>query len=88
MRPRPAKNIPGILIETHIMVGFPGETDADFYESIHLVKELTFWKVEVYRYQDRPETTAANLSDKISEKVIAKRVRTFKKETKSKLNML
>ncbi len=78
------KNIPDILIETHIMVGFPGETDADFYESIRLVKELTFWKVELYRYQDRPGTVAANMSDKVSEKVIAKRVGTLKKEIKSK----
>ena len=76
------KDIPGMLIETHIMVGFPGESDEDFQESIRLIKEMAFWKIEVYRYQDRPRTMAASLPDKVPKQVIEKRVKIIKKEIK------
>ena len=76
------KNIPGLLIETHIMVGFPGETDSDFQESINLIKEIPFGKLEIYRYQERKGTISASLTEKVSEAIIEDRVKIIKKEEK------
>ncbi len=76
------RNIPSLLIETHILVGFPGETDADFQESISLIKEILFWRIEVYRYQDRPGTKAASIPDKVPKQVVESRVKSIKKEIK------
>ena len=75
------KNIPGISIETHIMVGFPGETDDDFSKSIQLVKEIQFSKVHVYTYEERPGTLALSLSGKVPKDQIDKRAKILKKET-------
>jgi tRNA A37 methylthiotransferase MiaB len=79
------KNIPALLIETHILVGFPGETEADFFESVKLIKEIKFWKVAVYQYQDRPKTISASLPDKVSQKIVEKRIKIFKNEIKNSL---
>jgi tRNA A37 methylthiotransferase MiaB len=73
------KNIPEILLDTHIMVGFPGETDEDFRNSLNLVREIEFSRVEIYPYQDRPGTISSNLPDKVPEDVIKRRIRILKK---------
>ena len=73
------RKLPELPIETHIMVGFPGENDADFQESVRLIKDVPFWGIEVYRYQDRPGTPATILSGKLSEKEVEKRVKIMKK---------
>lgn len=72
-------NIPRIRIETHILVGFPGETDDDFQKSVQLVKEIPFWKVAVYKYEDRPGTRAMALPNKIRKHIIDERVRILRK---------
>jgi tRNA A37 methylthiotransferase MiaB len=77
------ENIPKIKIETHILVGFPGETDEDFGESLDLVKEIPFSNVLVYAYEDRPNTKASELPDKIPENVIKNRRRTLRREFKA-----
>jgi threonylcarbamoyladenosine tRNA methylthiotransferase MtaB len=53
--------IPGVAITTDVIVGFPGETAADFAESLQTVAGLGFAKVHVFPYSARPETTAALL---------------------------
>jgi tRNA A37 methylthiotransferase MiaB len=74
------QNIPGMLIDTHVMVGFPGETDEDFRKSLNLVREVKFFSVEIYPYEDRPGTTSSNLPDKVPEDVIKRRLRILEKE--------
>ncbi len=78
------KNIPEIFIETHIMVGFPGETEDDFSRSIQLVKEIQFSRVHVYTYEERPGTLALSLSEKVPREQIDRRVKILQRETKTR----
>lgn len=57
---------PNIKLSTDIIVGFPGETDADFEATMSLVKEIGFDVSFSFIYSARPGTPAANLADNIS----------------------
>lgn len=74
------KTIPDLRLETHIIVGFPGETEEDFQESLELVKEIRFSKVVVFKYEDRPNTRASVFPDKVPKEIIDRRVRALAKE--------
>ncbi len=74
------KTIPDLKIDTHIIVGFPGETEEDFQESVELVKEIEFSELVIWKYDDRPHTKASNLPDKVAERIINKRARILAKE--------
>lgn len=52
------KNIPGVTISTDIIVGFPGETEAQFEQTVDLAKRVGFTKAYVAMYSDRPMTAA------------------------------
>lgn len=54
-----------ISISTDIMVGFPGETDAEFYESLTFVKAMEFSHLHIFRYSIREGTLAATMADQI-----------------------
>ena len=54
---------PGISISTDIIVGFPGETEEDFLESMSLVEEANFDASFSFVYSKRPGTPAARLED-------------------------
>jgi tRNA-2-methylthio-N6-dimethylallyladenosine synthase len=54
---------PGICISTDIIVGFPGETDADFEATMKLVADVGFDQSFSFVYSKRPGTPAANLPD-------------------------
>lgn len=62
---------------TDVIVGFPGETDADFAESMKFVESCRFLKVHVFSYSIRPGTPAAKLPDQIPEQLKAQRSRTL-----------
>ena len=74
--------VPGLQISTHIMVGFPGETEDDFKASIDFIKEYEFPFVDIYAYDDRPSTAASRMDGKIAPEVIAQRVAAVKKAQK------
>jgi threonylcarbamoyladenosine tRNA methylthiotransferase MtaB len=57
--------IPGVAITTDVIVGFPGETPAEFEESLHFVERMQFAKVHVFPYSPRPGTEAATLPDQV-----------------------
>ena len=52
-------------ITTDIIVGFPGETEADFADTLEVVKEAGFGKVHVFRYSPRKGTAGASLPDAV-----------------------
>ena len=54
---------PDIRLSTDIIVGFPGETDQDFEETLNLVHEIGFDTSFSFVYSARPGTPAANLPD-------------------------
>lgn len=59
------KSIPSISLSTDIIVGFPGETDADFDETIDLAKACGFSKIHVFPYSKREGTPAAARTDQV-----------------------
>ena len=80
--------VPGLQISTHIMVGFPGETEEDFKESVDFIREYEFPFVDIYAYDDRPNTAASRMAGKVPQKIIAQRVDAVKKVQKQILSHL
>jgi len=60
-------------ITTDIIVGFPGETDADFEQTVNMAKTIGFAKMHVFSFSPRKGTAAADMQDKINSKVIKER---------------
>jgi threonylcarbamoyladenosine tRNA methylthiotransferase MtaB len=58
---------------TDVIVGFPGETDADFAETCRLVRDVGFAKIHVFSYSPRQGTAAADLPDRVEPRMIAER---------------
>jgi tRNA-2-methylthio-N6-dimethylallyladenosine synthase len=67
--------IPDAAITTDIIVGFPGETEEDFLETLHVVREARFSGAFTFQYSKRPGTPAATLPDQIEPDVVADRYR-------------
>ena len=61
------EKIPGISIRTAFIVGFPGETDADFLELIEFIEEFRFDRVGVFQYSPEEDTRAYKISEGIVE---------------------
>ncbi len=65
---------PDLALSTDIIVGFPGESEADFEETINVVREVTFSQAYSFKYSSRPGTPAAELDGQLEESVKAKRL--------------
>lgn len=63
------RTIPDVSLTTDIIVGFPGETEADFEETLSLVEELKFDHVFTFIFSPRPGTEAAQYSDQVPHEV-------------------
>jgi ribosomal protein S12 methylthiotransferase len=59
------EKVPGIALRTTFLVGFPGETDADFSELMDFVKEMRFERVGVFQYSHEENTSAFEFTDDI-----------------------
>ncbi len=57
--------IPDAAITTDVMTGFPGESEAEFAESLAFVRQMGFAGGHVFTYSERPGTAAANMPDKV-----------------------
>lgn len=64
---------PSLKIRTQLMVGFPGETKADFNETLNFIDEVNLDFYEVYKYSPRPRTLARKLPYQIPVAISAKR---------------
>jgi len=62
-------------ITTDIIVGFPGETEADFEQTIDLAKQICFAKMHVFPFSLRKGTAAANMKESVDNKIIKKRAK-------------
>jgi tRNA-2-methylthio-N6-dimethylallyladenosine synthase len=56
---------PEIGLSTDFIVGFPGESEADFEETCSLVRETQFDQAYIFRYSERRDTPAASIPDQI-----------------------
>lgn len=59
------RHFPNCAMTTDVMVGFPGETEEDFLESLSFVKDINFTRVHVFAYSRRPGTVADRLPDQV-----------------------
>jgi len=66
---------PGMSISTDFIVGFPGETDADFEATMNLIAEIGFDQSFSFIYSPRPGTPAAGYRDQVSEEIKHERLR-------------
>src|SRR3954467_6471097 len=65
--------MPDAAISTDIIVGFPGETDEDFEQTMHAVREARFANAFTFQYSKRPGTPAATMEGQISKAVVQER---------------
>ena len=73
------KNFPDITISTDVIVGFPGENDDDFDQTVKLVKELRPNILNITRFSARPKTEAIEMEDKIPSRIAKDRSRELAK---------
>lgn len=69
--------LPKNLIRTHIMIGFPGETEKDFEETLQFIRTVQVPFIATYLYSDRPGTEASSLTGKVTEFTKYKRLLRF-----------
>ncbi|GAA2748941.1 tRNA (N6-isopentenyl adenosine(37)-C2)-methylthiotransferase MiaB [Kitasatospora cinereorecta] len=65
--------MPDAAISTDIIVGFPGETDEDFEQTLHVVRQARFANAFTFQYSKRPGTPAAEMEDQIPKAVVQER---------------
>jgi tRNA-2-methylthio-N6-dimethylallyladenosine synthase len=65
--------IPNAAITTDIIVGFPGETEEDFAETLRVVEQARFASAFTFQYSIRPGTPAATLPDQLPKQVVQER---------------
>jgi tRNA-2-methylthio-N6-dimethylallyladenosine synthase len=67
------ETVPDIALSTDLIVGFPGETDADFEQTLEAVERVRYDNVFAFRYSRRPGTPAATMPDQVPDEVKADR---------------
>ena len=65
--------IPDAAISTDVIVGFPGETEQDFAETLEVVAAARFAQAFTFQYSPRPGTPAADLPDQVAKAVVQER---------------
>ena len=65
--------MPHASITTDIIVGFPGETEADFQATLDVVREARFASAFTFQYSKRPGTPAADMADQVPHEVVQER---------------
>ena len=70
---RVRERVPGIAVRTTFITGFPGETEEDFGELLHFVRNVQFDRVGVFTYSDEEGTPAYDLPHKVEPKTAKKR---------------
>ena len=65
---------PNAFISTDIIVAFPGESDADFRETMEVVEQVKFDQIFSFKYSPRPHTQAENYSDVVESSVASERL--------------
>lgn len=66
--------VPDVSISTDVIVAFPGETDADFEETLDVVQKADFEQMFSFKYSPRPHTEAAEFTDTVDPEVAGERL--------------
>jgi tRNA-2-methylthio-N6-dimethylallyladenosine synthase len=65
--------VPGLALTTDIIVGFPGETEAEFAETLSLSEQVRFDAAYMFQYSRRPGTDAATMDDQVPKDAVQER---------------
>ena len=65
--------VPGIAVSTDVIVGFPGETDRDFEDTLDVVRRARFDQAYTFQYSPRPGTRAATMPEQLPKAVVQER---------------
>lgn len=76
--------LPGIKLATNIIVGFPTETDEEFYKTLLVFDEVYFDRVHMIKYYDAEGSDSHELSPKISDESVSRRIKRAKKFLKQR----
>ncbi len=71
------RRLPGLALSTDVIVGFPGETDADFEATLSLLAEVRFAGVFSFTYSPRPDTAAARWEHDVTPREASRRLATL-----------
>lgn len=74
------ERVPNLSLSTDIIVGFPGETDEDFEETLEIVRKLKYDGAFSFIYSPRENTPAALFKDQVPEDVARNRLQALNKE--------
>jgi tRNA-2-methylthio-N6-dimethylallyladenosine synthase len=66
--------IPDVSLSTDIIVGFPGETEEQFMDTVSLMQEVAYETIFAFKYSPRPLTKAARFDDQVAEEVKSRRL--------------
>ena len=61
--------MPGCVISTDIIVGFTGETEEEFEETLQVMNDVVFDRAFMFKYSSRPGTKAAEYTDQINKEI-------------------
>lgn len=73
---------PQFSFTTDIIVGFPGETDQNFLETLLFIKKIKFTKIHVFPFSPRKDTPAQNMKPQVQDKTKTERVKILNTEAK------
>ena len=76
--------LPDAAIGADVIVGFPGETGAEFGETVEFVERLPFTYLHVFSFSERPGTAAAALDERVPAHAIRERARTLRDRSQQK----
>lgn len=77
------KTRPDIALSTDVIVGFPGESDGDFEETLRVLRQLRFSGAYLFKYSERPGTRAESFPDQVPENVKEARLKEVQDVTHS-----
>jgi len=66
--------VPDVAISTDIIVGFPGESEEDFKETMDVLEKVRFEQLFSFKYSPRPHTAAAEFSNQVPSEIASKRL--------------
>lgn len=67
--------IPDVTLSADVIVGFPGESEVEFYETVEFIKQVKFLHLHIFPYSPRPGTDAASMENQISSEIKRSRLK-------------
>jgi threonylcarbamoyladenosine tRNA methylthiotransferase MtaB len=78
------RTLPNTAIGADVIVGFPGETDEDFHDTVELIERLPFTYLHVFSFSERPGTGAEKLGQRVPQAIIRERARRLRSASLAK----